>query len=445
MAGAVVVIGAGVAGLGSAWQLARRGFEVTVLERAARPGGRAVSESRDGFSLDSCWPVLGSRDARMLAWIDAVGLRDEMLPLRPVLVSQLRGRSVAPVDARGLLGIARIPGVRPHQALRLARLGRLLRRYGPAIAPDAPERAVRFDDRSLADFGRLYFGDSVLDRWMAPAVTVPSLCDAEQVSRVLFLHAQRQAADARPGLPRQALGELTECAAARLKTHCGARAVQVEPRAPGLRVAFRGAGESERIIEADAVVLANAAPDALRVAEPLLTAAERDFLGSVTYRAAIQLCVGLRRPFSLHPEVVSVPHPEPSPLEAVLLEPGVTGGRIPEGRGLAMLRARGGWGDAHLEAPDEAIEKALLEAFEVVHPGAGAAVLFSRLSRVALAHPRFDVGRYRALATFLAVQADRRARGRRLYFAGDYLMHPSFEGALASAQRAADAVASDLG
>ena len=443
-AGSVVVIGAGIAGLGAAWELAQRGFDVTVLERAARPGGRAVSESQDGFSLDSGWPVLSGNDTRLLTWIDAVGLRDEMLPLRPLLASQVRGGTVGAVDPRGLMGVARIPGVKPHQALRLARLGRLLRRYGEAIDPDTPERADRFDDRSLADFGRLYFGESVLERWLAPNVTVSTLANADQASRVLFLHAQRRAAGARLGLPRQALGELAEAAASKLKTYSGAEAVQVEETSGAMRVAFRSAGESERVLEAGAVVLATAAADAARVAAPLLTAAERDFLGGVGYTAGLHVCAALRRPFSLHPELIAVPHAESSPLEAVLLEPGVPGGRVPAGHGLATLRATGAWSDAQLEAPDEAVEKELLGAFERFHSGASGAVLFTRLFRVARAHPRFDVGHYRTLASFLRVQADRRARGRRLYFAGDYLMHPSWEGALAAAQRAVLAIDADF-
>ena len=64
--------------------------------------------------------------------------------------------------------------------------------------------------------------------------------------------------------------------------------------------------------------------------------------------------------------------------------------------------------------------------------------------RLPQAAPRFDVGRYRQIARFERTQRDLRARGRRLYFAGDYLVNPSFEGAVVSGERAADAVYDDL-
>ncbi len=123
-----------------------------------------------------------------------------------------------------------------------------------------------------------------------------------------------------------------------------------------------------------------------------------------------------------------------------LLEPGVPGGRVPQGRGLVLLRARGAFGAARFDAPAASLEKELLDAFDALCPGALRAVEFSRCFRVQRAAPRFDVGRYRAIARFQRVLAQRRRAGRRLYFAGDYLIHPSPEGAVVSAHRAAAAV-----
>jgi protoporphyrinogen oxidase len=237
---------------------------------------------------------------------------------------------------------------------------------------------------------------------------------------------------------------MLETAAGRLKTHTDAEVRLIEPAGGGVRLTIGSVGTRERVLEADAVVMACGAADAARVAAPLLSRAERDFLGGVRTTASLSLFAALRRPFSLHPEQIAIPHVERSPLEAVLLEPGVSGGRVPAGQGLATLRATGRWSDARIDAPDEAVEKELLDAFERVHPGAGAAILFTRLGRVERALPRFDVGHYRAIARFARVQADRRAGGRRLYFAGDYLMDPSWEGALRSAERGVEAVSRDL-
>ena len=58
----VVVIGAGLAGLAAACQLTGRGYDVTVVERATSPGGRAGRAAPDGFSFDTGPTVLTMPD-----------------------------------------------------------------------------------------------------------------------------------------------------------------------------------------------------------------------------------------------------------------------------------------------------------------------------------------------------------------------------------------------
>ena len=54
----VIVIGAGLAGLSSAYELVQAGFDVTVLEARTRPGGR-VRTYRDPFA-DGLYAEMGA-------------------------------------------------------------------------------------------------------------------------------------------------------------------------------------------------------------------------------------------------------------------------------------------------------------------------------------------------------------------------------------------------
>jgi phytoene desaturase len=80
----VVVVGAGLGGLSAALRLAAAGREVTVVERAAVPGGRAGRLELDGYSFDTGPTVLTMPD--LIA--DALGCVGERLAdwldLRPV-------------------------------------------------------------------------------------------------------------------------------------------------------------------------------------------------------------------------------------------------------------------------------------------------------------------------------------------------------------------------
>jgi protoporphyrinogen oxidase len=145
-----------------------------------------------------------------------------------------------------------------------------------------------------------------------------------------------------------------------------------------------------------------------------------------------------------HPRWLSIPRSEGGPLSSVVLEPGVAGGRVPSGRGLAHLEARPDYAAAAHAIEGDVPAKELQEAFEELLDGARGAAFFRRLYRLPQATPRFDVGRYREIAAFERVGADQRRNGRKLYFAGDYLMDPSWNGALLSGQRAARAVQTEL-
>ena len=439
----VVVVGAGLAGLGAATDLARDGLSVTVLEREARPGGRAACEREQGFALEALPPLVSGADRVLLAWIAGIGAGDDALPLRPVVTGQVARGRVSLVEPRGILDVARIPGVRPREALRLVRLSRLLGRYGARLDPERPENAAPLDDRSLADFARLYFGASVLDWWMGPELCADTLVEADEASRALYLRRTRARARARPGLPRAPLADVAEAAAARLRVLPRSEVRVVEEAACGLRVVANVDGR-ERIFDAHAVVLATPAPEAARLAPAILTVAEREALAGVAYAPAVTLAVALRRPLGPHPELVRFPHAEGSPLETVLLEPGAGGSRAPDGRGLATLRATAAWSASAAGLPDDTVEKELALAFEGIRPGLRSAALFARVLRLERALPRFGVGQYRTIARLEGLWAELRASGRRVYLAGDYLVDPSWAGALASGQRVARAVRADL-
>lgn len=436
----VIVVGAGLAGIAVAWRLSRRGLQVALLEREIHVGGRAGALRQEGFVFEAIPPVLSPGDRLLLAWIGEVGMRDELLPLRPLVTEVAHLSELREVEVRRWLDVRRVPGVRLREALRLVRMSRLLARYGTALDPDRPEQAVDLDDRSLADFGRLYFGSSVLSGWMSPLVS-GSLGDPEQMSRVQFLHHLRRHGTRRPGLLRGSLADVAERATAELETRTGIEVAGVDQRdGEGARVQL---GDGRRI-GADAVVLAVPAPEALRIAAPLLSPSERDGLQSVRYAPGITLAAALCRPLVSRPQRLLVSRAESSPIESALFDVGQPGARAPEGLGLALLRATPEFAARHLDAPPEAIEKELLGALERFRPGLQRAVEFTRVLRLPNAAPRFDVGRYRQIARFQRVQGDLRASGRRLYFAGDYLVNPSFEGAIVSAERAADAVCEDL-
>jgi oxygen-dependent protoporphyrinogen oxidase len=101
-----VIVGGGIAGLATAYELSRRGVSFILLERAARPGGVILSEEIDGFVID------GGPDALLIQKPDGIklcqelGLGDRLVSTKPPRLAYIqRGGRLHALPAASVLGI----------------------------------------------------------------------------------------------------------------------------------------------------------------------------------------------------------------------------------------------------------------------------------------------------------------------------------------------------
>src|SRR5712692_4431899 len=102
----VVIVGGGIAGLATAYELSRRGVSFVVLERAARAGGVILSEEIDGFTIDGGPDSLLIQKPEGIRLCEEIGLGNRLIATSPPRIAYIqRGSRLHPLPAASVLGI----------------------------------------------------------------------------------------------------------------------------------------------------------------------------------------------------------------------------------------------------------------------------------------------------------------------------------------------------
>ena len=101
-----VIVGGGIAGLATAYELSCRGASFVLLERAARAGGVIVSEEIDGFTIDGGPDALLIQKPEGIRLCEELGLGPRLIPTSPPRLAYIqRGGRLHALPAASVLGI----------------------------------------------------------------------------------------------------------------------------------------------------------------------------------------------------------------------------------------------------------------------------------------------------------------------------------------------------
>src|SRR4051812_24242298 len=178
----VAIIGGGIAGLATAYELSRRRRSFVVLEQAPRAGGVIVSEEVGGFTLDGGPDALLIQKPAAIALCEELGLGGRLVTTKPPRIAyvQRRGR-LYPLPAASVLGIP--TGVRPFVETRLFTWPGKMRMGAELFVP----RRDRDDDESIGSFMRRRFGNEATTFLAEPLLAGIHAGDVDRLSmKALF-------------------------------------------------------------------------------------------------------------------------------------------------------------------------------------------------------------------------------------------------------------------
>ena len=440
----VLVVGAGIAGLGAAYTLRKRGLEVTVFEAAPHPGGRIVSEEVDGFHLDFGANVFLETygTVRQLAEELGVSLRRTRVPVHGgvywngkfhgfyggnLLSSRLK-------TAKTLFAGQLLSPKGVWQALKLVRM---MKARGNDFSFDDHSRMLDLDTwESIAEFFEANIGTEVLERFFAPTLASYTFGGPEQIGVPYAMAAAWNFGlngVAWPCLPERGPGEFMEALADACKE-------DIRVSTPVERIVLedgvaRGVVTEAGFVEADAVICATTATTALKITSDLPSSIS-DSLRRVTYSKCCRVFFGVdSNPFPKDWYAVTFPRQTGALMigmsnSAVLLPQ-----TVPEGKALIDALVMGKQAEELFALSDEEAGARVLAEVRKYFPAMSQKPLFTRVYRWNEAVCLAPGGMMTALHQ-MRRQSLNSVKG--LFFAGEYMVVPSTNGALRSGINAAD-------
>ncbi len=423
----VAVIGAGIAGLACAYELQKKGYDVTVFEKESLAGGRMRSEKKDGLVFDSGADFFADNYTQMKTYAAEFGI--------PWVATEEHGKhrvikngTPHAYDLGGPLDVLRFTVLPFWTRLRFLKWLATLKMN--AVTPsffDLSQLPDSLDFDNAGHFLTTHVGKEVTDYVADPFTGIMQFHGSHEISTAalwaLIKMMITPSLHFRIRYTRGGMDAIPTAIARRLNIVYGARIERVSRTPEGVRLTRAGHNELY-----DAINIATPAPVAARlISNP--TSVEQELFARVKY--AVTITVAFSMPldtFRDNTHITYVPFVENSVISGYTNESRKGADSIGNNRTLLNIYLHEGAARALMQETDTRIFDDVFAELQKVSPEIRARSNETRphaLRRWKLAMPKFDHGYVPLVRNFCL---HNNGQGN-LYLSGDYLNAPWTEGA----------------
>ena len=427
-----IVIGAGLAGLSAGYRLLQAGFEVTVLEKRDRVGGRVLTLRRDGFVIDAGPDAMteGYRNFKALA--TELGLGDIFVASSPV-IGLIRDGRVIDIDTRKPVAAAFTRALSWSAKLRFAWGLFRQRKHFDGVDSFRLTDSAPFDSETenAEAFSLRVFGREITDYVTDPLLRLVAGSGAAQISRLGLLGGLVNWSVPLMNI-KGGLDVLPMALAQRLDVRIGIEVEQVSGSGDGVDVNYRDAQGNRNTLRGDVCVIA-ATYDAAQAMYPKLTSYVSGYDGHLKFLGLVSVSLAYAAPTRSRAYVVQVPTVENADALLIFLQHNKAPDRVPAAHSLITIYTDGLATPRYLGKSDEEITAWACGDIERLYPELRGHFLFANISRWPVAGYLATPGFWQRTQKLLKAQPE----GNRVQIAGDLFGAGSMESAVTWGEHAA--------
>lgn len=424
----IAIIGAGIGGLTAGHLLREARRDVALYERAPIAGGRIQLLEREGARIDVGTQYFHTNYEETLKLLDALGLKDQLLPIRAPVMLMRNGRGF--LAKHNTLRYKLIPLL---SNLKFGRIIWTALRNFQRLDPYANDPLEEFEEIDLAEHVLQKCDEEVLEFLVRPIITAFNLSDPEGESLAHFLRMAKQFLTSSDTCLPTGMFTLPETLAKKLPVTYDAevREIQTESnRVTGIRLSIGG---ETKTIETNHVICATPLKELSRLL-PILTDQERSVTSDFTYSRFPLVVFFMKRRLPADHWAYVFSRTENFKTSFTSDALFKCAQMIPSGNSVLQIWFAGEAGTRLVDESDEDLVALAGEEMTRVIPKFAEDVESVEVVRHQTGMSRYRVGIYPRLREFL--KGIRRISG--LHLVGDYYGHSTIETVVRSARRATD-------